>query len=217
MERFTSFDFGLSGLTALFHQDWIRLGGVEEVVLSHLSVGEACIADEAQQKEAAALERDAAVLARSTLRDSQIELLFSMATAGNYSFQSGETGRALLERIHGACRRWQQEYGGIPAESSPRWFSSDAMAEVCDVIGDTPLHLSDECRRYCGSAVSELRGALDACAQSASAELAFRLLLRIHLANFIPVERSSWARYRIVAAEFSLGEELLSSLDFLVN
>ncbi|MFD3334601.1 hypothetical protein ACFWV1_18370 [Streptomyces sp. NPDC058700] len=217
MERFTSFDFGLSALTALFHQDWIHLGGVEEVVLAHLSVGEASIADEAQQKEAAALERDVAVLAGSTLRDGQIEVLFSTATAGNYSFQGGETGRSLLERIHSTCRQWQQEYGAIPAESSPKWSSSDSMAAVRSIIGDTPMCFPDEYLRCCGSPVDELRSALDACAQSASAELAFRLLLRIHLANFIPVAESSWARYRMTAAELSLGEELLSSLDFLVN
>ncbi|MEU0786830.1 hypothetical protein ABZ341_35350 [Streptomyces sp. NPDC006173] len=215
MERFTSFDFGLSGLAALFHEDWILTGGVEEVVDSYLSVGEAPVADEAQQKETAALERDVAELAGSSLSEGRIEMLFSMSTAWNYPFQGDETGRVLLGRIGRACRRWKAIYGWVPLEADAAWSSQAIVNEVCDVIAKTPLQLPEEFRRYFRSEVSELRDALDACVRSASAELAFRLLLRIHVANFIPVDRSAWARYRGIACRLALGEDLLSSLEFL--
>ncbi|MFJ8601563.1 hypothetical protein ACIREM_23190 [Streptomyces shenzhenensis] len=215
MERFTSSDFGLSGLAALFHEDWIHVGGVEEVVYSYLSVGEAPVADEAQQKEAAALERDVAELAGSSLSDGRIEMLFSMSTSWNYRFQGDETGRILLGRIGRACRRWQAIYGCVPVEADAAWSSQVVVNEVCDVIAKTPLQLPGEFRRYFGSEVSELRDALDDCVRSASADLAFRFLLRIHVANFIPVDHSAWVRYEGIACRLALGEDLLSSLEFL--
>ncbi|MFD8965405.1 hypothetical protein ACFV0C_10430 [Streptomyces sp. NPDC059568] len=216
MERFTSFDFGLSGLAALFHEDWIHVGRVEEVVYSYLSVGEASVADEAQQKEAAALERDVVDLAGSSLNDGRIEMLFSMSTSWNYRFQGDEKGRVLLGRISRACRRWQAMYGCVPVEADAAWSSQAVVNEVCDVVGETSLQIPEEFRRYFGSEVTELRDALDACARSASADLAFRLLLRIHVANFIPVEHSAWVRYEGIASQLALGEDLLSSLEFLL-
>lgn len=33
MKRSTDFDFGVTGLAGLFHQDWTNFGEVEEVVL----------------------------------------------------------------------------------------------------------------------------------------------------------------------------------------
>lgn len=215
MERFTTFDFGLSGLTALFHEDWIHVGGVEEVVYSYLSVGEAPVADEAQLKAAAALECDVAELDASSLSDGAIEMLFSTSTSWNYRFQGEETGRILLGRIGRACRRWQATYGRVSAEADAGWSSQVVVDVVCDVISKTPLQLPGEFRRYFGSEVSELRDALDACVRSASAGLAFRLLLRIHAANFIPVAHSSWLKYEEIADRLVLGEELMSSLEFL--
>ncbi|MCM2419871.1 hypothetical protein [Streptomyces sp. RKAG293] len=217
MERFTSFDFGLSGLAGLFHQDWTHLGNVEEVVLSYLSVGEESFADEAQQKESTGLASDVVVLADSILAGGQIEMLFSMASGGNYPFRNGETGRVLLERIQGAFRYWQQMYGGAPVEADPKWSSPGILTEVRSVINHTPLNLPEECRVYFDSDAQKLRDVLDSCARHASPELAFRILLRIHLSNFIPVEQSSWSRYKIIAAELSLGEELVSAVEFLAH
>ncbi|MFF4225405.1 hypothetical protein ACFYZH_21430 [Streptomyces abikoensis] len=215
MERFSSFDFGLSGLLSLFHEDWSQVGGVEEVVFSYLSVGEAVVADEAQRKEAAALGRDVAELADSCLSDGSIEMLFSMSTSGNYRFEDDETGRTLLSRIGKTCRSWQETYGCVPAEADAAWSSQEVLNEVCDVISSTPLRLPGEFCSHFGSGVAELRDALDACARSASADLAFRLLLRIHLANFIPVEYAAWVRYENIASKLAFGEFLLSSLEFL--
>ncbi|MFE4608472.1 hypothetical protein ACFRK5_08935 [Streptomyces niveus] len=215
MERFTSFDFGLSGLTALFHEDWIHVGGVEEVVYSYLSVGEASVADEAQLKAAAGLERDVAELTASSLSDGAIEMLFSTSTSWNYRFQGDVTGRVLLGLIDGVCRRWQATYGRVSAEADAAWSSRGVVDVVCDVIAETPLQLSEEFRRYFGSEVSEMRDALEACVRSASADLAFRILLRIHVANFIPVDRSAWVRYLEIADRLELGEDLMSSLEFL--
>lgn len=216
MERFSSFDFGLSGLAALFHEDWIHVGAVEDVVHSYLSVGDASVADAAQQKEAAALERDVAELYDSSLSDGRIEMLFSMSTAWNYRFQGDETGRILLDRIIKACRQWKDMYGSAPVETDPAWSSQGVANEVCDIIATTSLQLPGEVRRYAGAEATELRDTLDACARSASADLAFRLLLRIHVANFVPVEHSDWARYEGIASRLALGEELLSSLEFLL-
>ncbi|WP_405410261.1 hypothetical protein [Streptomyces decoyicus] len=217
MQRFTTFDFGLTGLAALFHQDWIHLGEVEQVVLAYLSVGEEPCADEDQKKEAAELEKDVAALTGSSLSDDQVELLWTMATGGNYPFRHSETGRTFLERIKTACRQWVRTYGTIDADSNPKWISTQAMSEVRRVIGDTPLNLPDECRTYFDSDAQALRNALDGCAHSASADLAFRLLLRIHVANFIPVDETSWGSYAGIARRLSLGEDLLSSVEFLVN
>ncbi|MFD0168190.1 hypothetical protein ACFVJH_29220 [Streptomyces decoyicus] len=217
MQRFTTFDFGLTGLAALFHQDWIHLGGVEQVVLAYLSVGEEPYADDDQKKEAAELERDAAALTSSPLSDDQVELLWVMATGGNYPFRHSETGRMFLERIRKACRQWVQTYGTIDADANPEWVSAQAASEVREAIDNTPLNLPDECRTYFDSDVQALRDALDRCAHSASADLAFRLLLRIHVANFIPVNGTSWESYTGIARRLSLGEDLLSSVEFLVD
>ncbi|MGG7571747.1 hypothetical protein [Streptomyces sirii] len=140
-----------------------------------------------------------------------------LATEGNYPFGSDEVGRSFLLRVRAACRQWQQVYGAVDAESSPEWISSRVATEVREAIGATPLNLPEQCREYVDADVSVLREVLDGCAHSASVELAFRLLLRIHLANFIPVESSSWEAYLRIAEELSLGEELLSSLEFLVS
>ncbi|WP_157878389.1 hypothetical protein [Streptomyces chattanoogensis] len=217
MQRFTSFDFGLTGLAALFHQDWNHIGEVEQVVLTYLSVGEESCADDALKKEAAELERDVSLLISSPLSDYQLRLLWVMATGGNYPFSNGETGRGFLERIHAASRQWQQGYGVVEADAAQGWNSVHVASDVRKAIDGTPLNLPDECRMYFDSDVHVLRNALDNCARSASAELAFRLLLRIHLANFIPVEGVYWATYARIAREFALGEDLLSSLEFLAS
>ncbi|MFI6697849.1 hypothetical protein ACIBJC_02535 [Streptomyces sp. NPDC050509] len=215
MERFTSFDFGLSALTALFHEDWVRLGGVEGVVHSYLSVGEDIAADEAQRKEAAELKRDVTKLADSSLSDRRIETLVSMSTSWNYRFRDEGTGRTFLGRVSRVCQRWQDTYGYVSAEDDQAWFSLDAVNEVRNAIANTPLRIPDELRRYFESNVMEMRDALDVCAQSASPDLAFRILLRTHVSNFIPVSRDSRVEYEKIASRLALGEDLISSLDFL--
>jgi hypothetical protein len=218
MERFTSFDFGLTGLAALFHQDWAHLGSVEEVAFAHLSVGQELVASRPLQQEAAALEHDVAVLIDSPLGDSQIELLWTMATGGNYRFNASESGRHFLWRVGAACRQWQQSYGGLPVDVDPLWSTSSVTSRVCDAIAAASFSFPDRGRSEAQqSDVKRLRQSLDSCARSASPELAFRLLLRIYLSNFLPVDRSSWARYQRLAADFSFGEYLLSGLDFLVD
>ncbi|MFB9431232.1 hypothetical protein [Streptoalloteichus tenebrarius] len=167
------------------------MGGVEEVVHSCLSVGESAVADEAQQRGADALERDVTELAASPLSDRRIEQLFSMAASWNYCFRGDETARAFVERINITCRQWKEIYGRVPAEADAAWASQDVVAELRDMLAT--------------------------CARSASADLACRLLLRIRIANFVPVEFFARVRCERVASRLALGEEPLSSLEFLAS
>ncbi|MFE6743080.1 hypothetical protein [Streptomyces tubercidicus] len=110
-----------------------------------------------------------------------------------------------------------QTYGTIDADSNPEWVSNQATIEVRRAIANTPLNLPEECHTYFNSDIQALRDALDGCAHSASSDLAFRLLLRIHVANFIPVDHASWESYARISRRLSLGEDLLSSVEFLLN
>ncbi len=217
VDRFTSFDFGLSYLTELFHQDWDHVGGVEEVVYSYLSTGEEPVADRSSQKNAAALACDVAALIDSSMEDGEIELLLSASTSWNHRFRGDDAGRVLLRRIDGACRRWRDVYGHVPVDFDPEWSSRVVVDEVCNVIRGTPLRLPGQVRRYFDSDVSKVRDVLDACAKSASADLAFRLLLKMHVANSVPVDGSAWIKYEEVASLLDFGEELMSSVEYLVS
>jgi hypothetical protein len=218
VNRFTSFDFGLTSLAAMFHEDWGHLGGVEQVVLARLSPEDESSASESLRKEAAALRQDVIALIDSALSDSQIEVLWCLATGGNYRFLAQESGREFLSRVSDAVRQWEQVYGSAPADSDPDWYTSVVVDRVFEAIAGASYDFSGG--EYCGADRSDdeaVRRALDCCARSASPELAFRLLLRIYLANFLPVDPASWVRYGKLAADFSYGEFLLPSLEFLVD
>ena len=206
MERFTSFDFGLTGLAALFHQDWGHLETPENVVSAYLSPGEGSDVGWALRKQAAALGADVAALLDSSLSDQQIESLWEAATGGNYRFAASESGRGLLRRIGASCDEWQQLHGDAPADADPRWRTSDVVVDVREAVRGASLPSHEEWRQ-----------SLDACARFASADVAFRLLLRICLANFLAVDPMSWARYQELASVFSYGEDLLPHLAFLVD
>ena len=225
MARFTDFDFGLTGLAGQFHQDWTYAGSVDDIALLQLTVEEPnADAEFDAKREAAAIVDDVARLTGSALTDEQIALLWTAATEGNYRFNAGETGRDLLRRIGSTCSQWQRVHGEVKPEYEPGWHSPGATARVREAINGASLSFPEHSRFdwIFGSDDSEgiiaaLREALDLSARSASPELAFRLLLRVHLGLLLPVDRASWERYQRLADEFSYGEFLRSSLEFLVD
>ncbi|MFC1431619.1 hypothetical protein ACEZDB_13295 [Streptacidiphilus sp. N1-3] len=217
-ERFSEFDFGVTGLAALFHEDWSHFGAPEDVVAAYLSPGDEPCAGELLRKEAAALESDLTALGDSGLDDRQIRMLWTAATGGNFRFRDTESGRDLLLLLNMGCRGWQQLHGVASVDTNPGWNTESLVHDLGQAVAGAELDLPDYYpldRQEMDS--MELRKCLLICSRTASVELAFRLLLRIQLANFMPIHQKSWAAYQRISRSLSLGEYVLSGLDFLVE
>jgi hypothetical protein len=224
MERFTDFDFGLTHVAEGFHQDWTHAGSVEGVARLYLPRPE----DEGEapflwsgQLEAAALADDVAQVLGSPLSDDQVSLLWVAATDG-FALTSAGLGRDILRRIGAVCHEWQREFGVVPPEDSPDWHAPEIAARVREAISGATLKFGS--RDEWKFATSDLdavnrdvRQALELLARSVTPDLALRLLLRVHLGSGLTVDKASWTRYERLAADFSYGEFLLSSLDYLVE
>ncbi|MFJ6797777.1 hypothetical protein [Streptomyces sp. NPDC091268] len=192
-ERFTDFDFGLTRLASAFHQDWGYAGEAEDVALEGIGSSEG----------AAALEHDASLLIGSALSDGQIELLWEAVTSENYLFGADESGRDLLRRFQAVGRDWQRTHGSARPETDPQWEDPQLRDRVLRAVEAAPL-------------AAELREVLAVCARTLSAELAFRLLLRLHVAGSVPVAAAAWAEYQEVNAAFALGEYVIETVEYLV-
>ncbi|MFD9355976.1 hypothetical protein [Streptomyces sp. NPDC060031] len=193
-ERFTDFDFGLTRLAGAFHQDWGHAGEVEDVALGCVGSSEG----------AAALEHDASLLMGSALSDGQIELLWEAATSENYRFGPSESGRDLLGRFQAVGRDGQRTHGSARPETDPLWEVPQLRDRVLRAVGAAPLPV-------------ELREVLAVCARTVSAELAFRLLLRLHVAGSAPVAPAAWTEYQEINAAFTLGEYVIETVEYLVE
>jgi hypothetical protein len=210
-QRFADFDFGLTHVANGFHQDWTLAGSVEDVARLYLP-GPA---------EAAALADDVAQVLGSPLSDDQVSLLWVAATDG-FTITSAGLGRDILRRIGAACHEWQREFGAVPPEDSPDWHTPQISARVREAISGATLKFGsrDEWKFATSNleAVSrDVRQALELLAWSVTPDLAFRFLLQVHLGSWLTVDKASWTRYERLAAGFSYGEFLLSSLDHLVE
>ncbi|MCX5301640.1 hypothetical protein OG898_35115 [Streptomyces sp. NBC_00193] len=194
-ERFTPFDFGLSWLAGFFHQDWTHAGSVEDVFLEAVGTG----------RTAATVEHDADLLIGSTLSNEQIELLWLAMTERHcYWFTPPETGRDLLHRFRTVSRDWQQQHGTSCLESDPEWETPELRGRVLRAIKTAPLP-------------AKLQEVLAVCAGTVSAELAFRLLLRVYLTGSIPVAPAIWTEYQEINTAFALGEYVIEAIEFLVE
>ncbi|MFJ6722262.1 MULTISPECIES: hypothetical protein [unclassified Streptomyces] len=193
-ERFTDFDFGLTVLAGGFHQDWCYTGAPEDVALESIGSGEG----------AAALERDVSVLIGSELGDGQIERLWEAATDENYVFGPGETGRGLLRRFLAVGRDWQRAHGSARPAGDPAWEDPELRDRVLRAVAAAPLGV-------------ELREVLTVCARTLSAELAFRLLLRLYVAGMVSVTPVDWHEYQQISTAFMLGEHVIEMIEFLVE
>lgn len=194
-ERLTPFDFGLSWLAGFFHQDWRHAGSVEGVFLQ--AVG--------SSRTAATVEHDADLLIGSTLSNEQIEQLWlAMTPPLCYRFTPSESGRDLLHRFRAVSRDWQRQHGSSCPESDPEWETPELRDRVLRAVRSAPLS-------------AELQEVLAVCAGTVSAELAFRLLLRVYLTGVIPVVPAIWTEYQEINTAFALGEYVIEALEFLVE
>ncbi|CAM5679023.1 hypothetical protein SAVIM338S_07271 [Streptomyces avidinii] len=194
-ERFTPFGFGLPRLAGAFHQDWGYVGEPEDVARENFG----------DSAGAAALEYDVSLLMVSALSDSQIELLWYAATEENYRFEPKESGRDLLRRFQIVARDWQRAHGSTrPEAADPEWGSPELRERVLRAVGAARLSV-------------ELREVLDVCARTVSAELAFRLLLRLYSAGSHPVAPAVWTEYQEINTAFGLGEYVVGAIEYLVE
>ncbi|MEV6686749.1 hypothetical protein AB0N28_15615 [Streptomyces sp. NPDC051130] len=194
-ERYTVFDFGLTRLAGGFHQDWGYVGEPEDVAREQLG----------ESADAAALEHDVSLLVVSALSDAQIERFWGAATGENYRFEPPESGRDLLRRLWGVAREWQRTHGNARPETDPAWEAAELRERVLRAVRDAP------------SFSAELREVLAVCARSVSVALAFRMLLRLHVACLVALPPALWAEYREIGAALALGEHAIDTVAFLVG
>ncbi|MCY0926355.1 hypothetical protein OTB20_09080 [Streptomyces sp. H27-H1] len=192
--RFTEFDFGLTRLAGAFHQDWRHSGEPEDVVLETVH----------SRETVAALERDVSLMIGSVLSDGQIKLLWTAATGGDYRFGPSESGRDLLRRFLQVSHDRQRTHGSVPPETDQEWDAPLLRDRVLRAVEAAPFSV-------------ELREVLAVCVRTLSAELAFRLLLRLHLAAFARIAPAAWVEYQKLGGAFALGEFAIGDLEFLVD
>ncbi len=96
----TDFDFGITRIASVFHQDWVRASAdAGSVVAEHLSAqhGAPLIS---------VLERDASSLACSIMSDSQLSDLWNASTDGYHPLPPGPSGgRAWMAVVANLAQR----------------------------------------------------------------------------------------------------------------
>ncbi|MEV6172882.1 hypothetical protein AB0L99_32310 [Streptomyces sp. NPDC051954] len=209
VQRPDEFDFGVTWLMSMFHEDWTHHGPeAATAVRYHFWEG-------LDQESVLAVRRDARLLLRG-LPSATIEALWQAGTATGPEFFSGgrtgvTSGARWMETLIGLCDAW------LAAHQHDAAPSTDAIG-----AGDG-VELADEVLAEIGRAgilPDTIRRDLAECAHRCTPDLAFRLLLRaMHRAGTesrAQLSPEEYTRLEALGTALDYGEFVVSEVKYLV-
>ncbi|MCH0567625.1 hypothetical protein [Streptomyces sp. MUM 2J] len=199
MPRFTEFDFGVSRVMGLFHQDWIHDGDTAaEVVANHLSGS--------VPEEALAVRRDAWVLA--ALPAESLEVLWYAGAEYLPDFDRLGGGTRWTRTVVELCD------ARLSAEPDVSALTGADTEDGTDCLDAVVAEI--EATRFLPA---EVRAALVVCARRCTPDLAFRILLRAirSAAMDAVLSPDQYRRLEAVGSALRYGEFLVDSVRYRVH
>ncbi|KAB1989096.1 hypothetical protein [Streptomyces triticiradicis] len=199
MPRFTEFDFGVSTVMGLFHQDWIYDGDTAaDVVAKQLS---ALVDDE----EVLAIRRDARTL--GNLPSPTLEVLWEAGSQYFPAFDRVGGGAEWTRTVVALCDARLSESSDVPplagADVEDGVECLDAI--VAEIEGAQFLP-------------AKVRVALTDCATHCTPEVAFRVLLgAINCAPDASLSSEQYTRLEAIGADLQYGEFAVDSVRYLIE
>lgn len=206
-ERYTEFDFGLTGLAKLFHEDWGRDRAALEVV-----------GDYARSYEGAAARailRDARRLLDSDLPTWVVGALWEAATGRNHDLAHyGADGREWLRRVVDVCRACTSQDDPVGESGIEGGELRALVLEEIDAVAPALVAVTEHGD---GDEVPGAVTALRMCVAQTDADLGFRLFLRVLFRYPIPIGEERYARYADLGQRFGYGEFHVDDVRFLTE
>jgi hypothetical protein len=209
-ERYTEADFGLTALTAQFHQGWAWNGTtVDDLVRG--------VADSYDGAGARSLLDDVLRLLESPLSDSAVTGVWNAASGGEYRIDRlGIDGRDWMRRMAELCVQRIRRDDPAFAVSIPTPAPDELVEAVLDEVRLVGPALAVAAASK-DPQVSGLVPALELIVTTAGPDLGFRLLLRILAAYRVPIDRPRYDRMIALGEALGYGEFLVTDVHFLVD
>lgn len=200
MPRFTGFNFGITELTSMFHQDWTNEGDALDVLRMHLWNGQ-------DAREVHALHRDALQLLEG-LSAGQIQTLWLASTHGRAAFGTESTSAQKWMRvILTECEKWHRDRSDPPLGEVDTDSGFALGAEIKEII----VEFSHS------GLTSHTAEALCNCVQNCSPDLALRFLFRIISSEGLSISNAQYATLLRLGVDLGYGEFLVTEVDYLVD
>ncbi|WP_329316965.1 hypothetical protein [Streptomyces sp. NBC_01262] len=209
-EELADFDFGLTGLTERFHQDW-RTG-----LTGTLSARD--VVAESADYDARAILEDTLRVLHSSLPTWAVTALWHASTERNHDLDAvGTDGRAWLREIVDVCveRIKQDDPDFTAAVPVP---APDALTgAVLDEILIAGPALTDKTMNWPQCEVSGVVPALESAVHQVGPDLGFRLFLRAMLRYRVPISRTQFERYVALGERFGFAEFFFTNVEVLTG
>ncbi|MEV7130129.1 hypothetical protein [Streptomyces sp. NPDC093260] len=199
MPRFTPFDFGVTNVMGLFHQDWIYDGDTAaDVVTKYLA--------QSQDEQALAVLRDTRLLA--ALPSSTLEVLWEAGSQYMPAFHlvggGAEWTRTVADLCDARLSANAEVHALTGADAEEGAACLDAVVTEIEALRLLP---------------AEVRSALTECARRCSPDLSFRVLLRAMAYTHLDVSLSAaqYARMEAIGSAMQYGEFVVDSVKYLVE
>ncbi|MEG3630712.1 hypothetical protein [Streptomyces poriticola] len=216
------FDFGVTGLGASFHGDWVLYSGTAlEHALTHLGGSD----PEPDPERVLLLIEDVLRLRDSGLSGEDLSALWrATGTPMDGQPEIGGREHAALDRLlamavplaraRGASRERVTTYPScVPDGASPA--AVEHRRRTADIVSLAGL-LGREGPEGADLRPAATRRAVVRCAETVCAELAFRFLLCAVGSFAVPLSPASYARLEEVAAAFGYGPHIVDAVEYLV-
>ncbi|NEA49969.1 hypothetical protein [Streptomyces sp. SID10815] len=199
MARFDPFDFGVTNVMGLFHQDWIYDGDTAaDVVAKYLA--------QSQDEEVLAVRRDARLLA--VLPSATLEVLWEAGSQYMPAFHLVGGGAEWTHTVAGLCEArlsaGAEVHALTGADAEEGAACLDAVVAEIEAVRLLP---------------AEVRSALTECARRCSPDLAFRVLLRaVRCASpEVSLTPAQYARMEAIGSALQYGEFVVDTVEYLVE
>ncbi|MER8013262.1 hypothetical protein ACIQ7S_09985 [Streptomyces griseoluteus] len=198
MPRFSDFDFGVTEVMGLFHQDWIHDGDTAaDVVAGHLA--------QSPDEQALAVRRDARSL--GALPSAALEVLWDAGAQYMPAFRLVGGGAEWTRTVAGLCEARLSAAGNVrPLTGADTEDGAACLDAVVAEIEET---------RFLDA---EVRAALTECASRSTPDVAFRVLLRaIRCAPAASLSPERYTRLEAIGSALHYGEYVVDDVRYLVE
>ncbi|MEV7178702.1 hypothetical protein [Kitasatospora sp. NPDC093679] len=201
-------DFGLTGLTHRFHEEWGRDSTAQELVARSAAEGGGV--------NAYAIRADVARLLGSRLPDTDLTALWQAATGRRYNLEYLGIGiRDWLGEVAAICA--ERSGGPVPAPG-PAGPGEQAVADaVLDELRLAGPALAAATESRIEQEVAGVVPALESALGEVGPDLTFRLFLRAMGEYWVSIDRAQYDRYRSLGERLGHGELHVNDVDFLVD
>ncbi|MCX4971338.1 hypothetical protein OG266_13490 [Streptomyces sp. NBC_00554] len=198
MPRFTPFDFGVTRVMSLFHQDWKHEGDTPaDAVANDLARSE--------DEHVLAVRRDARAL--DSLSSPALEVLWEAGCQYMPAFEDLGGGTTWTRTVAGLCdARLSANATGHVLTGADAEDGTACLDAVVAEIGEARF------------LTAEVRSALTDCARHCTPDLAFRILLRaMRCAPEVSLSAAQYTRLEAIGAAMRYGEFLVDSVRYQVQ